>query len=277
MKAELLLKILFALTFLLGGNLVYAQKKEVRYYDADEIPTKESKAYYFGIVEVNPESSPAGAVSFYTLDSVLIKRREYRNVSDKRANVEPHGISTYWYKNGQKQAVAEYVKGQKHGSYQEWYENGNLKYTMTFEKGQLRDTLYGYYESGKMRRTDIFKAGELVKGSVFSEEGIALPYVRHFELPEYFGGDDIMLKYLGTHVRYPAEAQRNGASGLVVIGFKVSPDGSLKDFTVRKSAGPMLDEEALRVVRGMPNWLPGQKEGVAEEMTAFVPVRFSIR
>ena len=62
---------------------------------------------------------------------------------------------------------------------------------------------------------------------------------------------------------YPQEAKEKGIEGKVYIGFVVEIDGSLTNFTIVKSAHPLLDEEALRVVKLMPKWIPGKQKDKA--------------
>lgn len=90
------------------------------------------------------------------------------------------------------------------------------------------------------------------------------------KMPEFAGGQAALLRYLRQHLRYPAKALAQGAEGRVFLSFVVQTDGSIADVQVLKGVGYGLDEEALRVVRQMPAWTPGQQGHHA------VPVRFTL-
>ena len=72
------------------------------------------------------------------------------------------------------------------------------------------------------------------------------------EMPKFPGGMQAMMKYLATNVKYPVEAQKKGVSGRVIIQFVVMEDGTPGQGKVVRGVDPLLDEEALRVVKTMP-------------------------
>ena len=95
-------------------------------------------------------------------------------------------------------------------------------------------------------------------------------------LPIYLGGDKARLKFLAKKIKYPKEVKKNKIEGDVVIGFVVEKDGSLTDFSIVRSVHPLLDNEALRVVKLMPNWIPGKQRGVAVRVQYQVPISFTL-
>ena len=95
-------------------------------------------------------------------------------------------------------------------------------------------------------------------------------------MPMFPGGDIALRAYLRDSVAYPAKAKEEGIMGNVVVGFTVEADGTITEVRVLRSIDPMLDEEALRVVRSMPKWIPGQIVGKATRMKYQVPVKFRL-
>ena len=63
----------------------------------------------------------------------------------------------------------------------------------------------------------------------------------------------------------------------MVISFFVEPDGSLSDIEVVRKVDPLLDEEALRVVKAMPKWIPGKQNGQVVRVKYFLPIRFTLQ
>ena len=85
------------------------------------------------------------------------------------------------------------------------------------------------------------------------------------------------LNYLSTHLKYPIIAAQNDIQGMVVISFIVEKDGSLSDFQIEKSVHESLDNEALRVLRGMPAWIPGYYQNMRVRVRSHAPVRFILQ
>lgn len=67
------------------------------------------------------------------------------------------------------------------------------------------------------------------------------------------------MQYIREHLRYPKDSIHGTVTGRVLVGFVVNEDGSLSDVKVMKSLTPVMDEEAIRVVKSMPKWKPGQQ------------------
>ena len=96
------------------------------------------------------------------------------------------------------------------------------------------------------------------------------------QMPIYEGGDAALLKYITDSVKYPELAKKHGVQGRVVIGFIVEKDGSLTDVKVLRHVDIALDAEALRVVKGMPKWIPGRQNKQRVRVKYNVPVSFRL-
>lgn len=97
------------------------------------------------------------------------------------------------------------------------------------------------------------------------------------KMPEFPGGMGELMKWLGKNIKYPAIAQENGVQGRVVVQFVVNKDGSIVDPQVIKSVDPYLDKEALRVVKAMPKWSPGEQRGKPVRVKYTLPVMFRLQ
>lgn len=101
------------------------------------------------------------------------------------------------------------------------------------------------------------------------------------QMPEFPGGVDANLKYLAKNVKYPEKALDANTSGTVYVQFIVNTDGSISDPTViRGVSGPggkECDDEALRVVKSMPNWIPGKQNGKNVRVKYLLPIKFTLR
>ena len=96
-------------------------------------------------------------------------------------------------------------------------------------------------------------------------------------MPEFPGGETALLRWIAEHVNYPAVAAENGVEGLVACSFVINTDGSISNVEVLRSKDPLLDKEAIRVLKTMPNWKPGMQQGKAVRVKYSVPVRFRLQ
>ena len=97
------------------------------------------------------------------------------------------------------------------------------------------------------------------------------------QMPYFPGGTKALLAYLEENVKYPDDCEEVCVQGRVVITFVVEKDGSISDAKVVKSVYPSLDEEALRVVSGMPKWCPGKLNGQSVRIKYTIPVNFRLK
>jgi protein TonB len=96
-------------------------------------------------------------------------------------------------------------------------------------------------------------------------------------MPEYPGGTGAMLDFLGKNLKYPNEARDKNISGKVIVKFVVDKEGNIQDATIVRGIGAGCDEEALRVVRKMPRWKPGNQNGKAVNVFFQLPVSFVLK
>ncbi|WP_232826920.1 energy transducer TonB [Chitinophaga deserti] len=95
--------------------------------------------------------------------------------------------------------------------------------------------------------------------------------------PRFPGGEDSLRAFLQQHMKYPEEALAHEKSGTVFVRFTISETGQTEDHKILSAPiGFGLEEEALRVVRLMPNWIPGTSKGKAEKTLYTLPIRFSM-
>jgi len=92
--------------------------------------------------------------------------------------------------------------------------------------------------------------------------------------PEFPGGLGALGQYLSKNIKYPAAASRANISGKVFLTFVVNTDGSIQDISVLKGLGFGCDEEAQRVVKGMPKWKPGKQSGRNVRVKYNLPISF---
>lgn len=94
--------------------------------------------------------------------------------------------------------------------------------------------------------------------------------------PEFKGGPESLYQFLFKNIRIPSSAVKAGVNGKVMVQFIVEKDGSIRTAKIEESLGRECDEEALRLVKSMPHWKPGVKEGQLVRTNVRLAVVFRI-
>lgn len=94
------------------------------------------------------------------------------------------------------------------------------------------------------------------------------------EMPEFKGGQDALMGYLASELRYPAIAIKNGIQGRVLVEFIVKATGEISDVALLKGVDPSLDKEALRIVQSMPPWNPARQRNIPVDVIYTLPIEF---
>lgn len=100
------------------------------------------------------------------------------------------------------------------------------------------------------------------------------PFITAEVMPQFVGGEAALIRYLQKNLHYPPQALRNSVEGKVFISFVVQADGSIADVQVLKGLGYGTDEEASRVVKGMPAWTPGKQNKLPVAVRYNLPITF---
>lgn len=96
------------------------------------------------------------------------------------------------------------------------------------------------------------------------------------QMPSFPGGSEALFNYLSENITYPKDCEDVCVQGRVIITFIVEKDGSITNAEVVKSVHPSFDEEALRVVKAMPRWIPGKQNGKNIRVKYSIPVSFCL-
>ena len=94
--------------------------------------------------------------------------------------------------------------------------------------------------------------------------------------PEYPGGINALMQYLSSNIKYPPAAAEQNIEGRVIVRFVVDKTGKVREVKIMQSIHPLLDQEAVRVIKAMPSWIPGEKDGKAVNVYYTLPVRFAL-
>lgn len=95
-------------------------------------------------------------------------------------------------------------------------------------------------------------------------------------MPQYPGGDQAMMKYLGNNIVYPETCKEEGVEGVVFLSFVIDEKGELKDLEVLRSPDDRLAKNAMEVVTKMPKWTPGKQDGKPVKVQYNLPISYKL-
>jgi len=97
------------------------------------------------------------------------------------------------------------------------------------------------------------------------------------KMPQFPGGYSELAKYLAQHLHFPEVAQENGIQGRVFVKFVVDREGQIGNIEILKGVDRFLDKEAVRVVKNMPLWSPGEQRGRPVNVSCNLPITFALQ
>jgi TonB family protein len=96
------------------------------------------------------------------------------------------------------------------------------------------------------------------------------------KMPKFPGEDAALMKFVRDNIQYPPEAAKANIQGRVILKFVINTEGKVEDVTVLKSVDPLLDKEAVRVVKTLPDWVPATQGGTPRSVYYSIPVTFAL-
>lgn len=114
----------------------------------------------------------------------------------------------------------------------------------------------------------------MAKDTAETKSGKEFPCIPE-TFPQFPGGHVALFEYLSKNIKFPKSKENEDVKVRVVTTFTVEKDGSITDAKIVKSQGEAFDNEALRVINGMPKWIPGMQNGKAVSVKYTLPITFS--
>jgi len=222
----------------------------------------------------------------------------YENGNKKRltnfTNNHINGNQVEWYENKEKKLEKEIIWNPKTKGYNTkilhfWNENNEQKVidgngfyeegnAGTSEKGEIKNGVKQGVWTGKTKITnstftETYENGELISGISIDNNNIEHPYQVIFKRPEYKEGMMAFYQYIGKNYRTPAGLYSNpGEKPKLIASFNVDSDGKIKDIKIVKDLGLGTGEEAIRVLKKAPNWIPGIYRGIPAKASYSLPI-----
>lgn len=96
------------------------------------------------------------------------------------------------------------------------------------------------------------------------------------QAPVFLENDGNVFSWLQKKMKYPEKAIKEKKTGKVLVNFIIDKEGNVTNPRIIRSVDPELDAEALRVIRQMPKWKPGIKDGKPIEVSMNIPFTFML-
>jgi len=209
-----------------------------------------------------------------------------------------------FYKTGRIEKEGSYENGAEAGVWQHWDSTGAKVDSMIYKAGKpIIQATFSYYENGAMYyyaikdslqdtyRTftyddhaslhqEVFFKGQRGVLKTYSKEGAQTDslFTREEEDAMFAGGDEAWALYLQRTLNPDVPVKRKASAGkyTVIIKFIVSIDGSLKDITAETNLGHGMEQEAIRVIKNSPKWIPAKQYGRKVNAYRRQPVTFLV-
>ena len=231
------------------------------------------------IVETNGKGDPLLVLVFP--DGTEMYKIDERNWVDRYNKDSKSYLAQFDLTQMNIEAIKVLKEDEAKSTYGERAANGAMKfYLKGTTKKEVMDAMWQHKGEEEPLLVQLIEKSENGSVSVESitkkpaEEGEIFQVVE--EQPMFPGGMQEMMKFLQQNIKYPKEAQEQGKQGRVIVQFVVNKDGSIVNDSIVRSVDPLLDAEALRVVRSMPNWTPGKQKGKPVRVRFTLPVTFHL-
>jgi TonB family protein len=149
---------------------------------------------------------------------------------------------------------------------------GFLEQSRCYQEGRLHGYFVSYSPAGDTTGYDIFENSTVIKSWRSQPEEAEATFVMNEKFAEFPGGQKAWLEFLSNNLQYPDSLQN--IKGQVILKFVVSPMGIIENVEVIKSLHPILDQEAIRVIRKSPKWKPAKQNGKKVKTIIRQPIGF---
>lgn len=102
-------------------------------------------------------------------------------------------------------------------------------------------------------------------------------FIEYDQLPQFPGGEAALIKFVADNLQYPEAAKAKKIQGFVVVKFVVTKTGEIGEVKIVRSKYPSLNKEAVRIVKSLPNFIPGKINGEVVDWWYTLPIKFKLQ
>lgn len=144
----------------------------------------------------------------------------------------------------------------------------------------LTDSLRNFVKEQKEKGISLNDIDTLIEDSHPQKEKVETESPKLFSdtlenrLPEFPGGKEALDSYIKENIKYPKRAIKEKIEGKVIFLLTVSTEGEITKIVLRKGLGYECNDEAFYLIKRMPKWIPGLKNGKPTTMDVLLPIPF---
>jgi protein TonB len=90
---------------------------------------------------------------------------------------------------------------------------------------------------------------------------VEAPFMVQEEVASFPGGEQALQQYVNKYITYPTMAKQQGIEGKVIVSLEIDENGKVQEIEVIQGIGGGCEEEIIRVLSEMPNWMPTMQAG----------------
>jgi hypothetical protein len=258
--------------------------KFVYYLDAELLTVPKSKALIIGKGFNNENGFQLDCYS--ALNNALLMTWHFTDSSLADIN----GPFRSYHRNGKIEKEGKYVHGLEEGVWQSWDSLANKTDSVFFKNGlpyveasysfyhkdgslssyslkdSLQDTyLWISYNEKKEMISEAFFKGQKGTLKTYSAGNVKIDslFTREETEASFPGGDMAWREYLARNLNRDVAADNKAPAGTykAIIKFVVSKEGKLEDIVAETNIGYGIEQEAIRVIRKSPTWIPAVQFG----------------
>lgn len=107
-------------------------------------------------------------------------------------------------------------------------------------------------------------------------DSLSNAYISVKVMPTFPDGEKALMDIITGNLKYPEQAQKLGIQGFVIVQFLIDKTGKIINPMVIRGIGGGCDEEAIRIVKLLPDWTPGYHDGEPVPVKFSLPIRFKL-
>lgn len=248
------------------------------YYDNTCSITMKDLATHYRIAEVDTAKGTfSGEVKDYWMNDSIMAKLTYSNKGKKDGSILIANA------NGEIKIKGQYTDNKKRGT---WEINEPSQVIIDFNKRDVASNKTIDSIEFCISKKEEFTVGEYIRRADYAPIRPLVEMVRTHkatndgsfsiveERPRFPNGLQALGAFIGRYIQYPEEAVKNNIKGQVIVAFTIREDGSTSDFKIMKSVGYGCDEEAIRVLKLLPDWIPGYQRGRPVKTKFTIPITF---
>ncbi len=206
-------------------------------------------------------------------------------------NGEMEGLwAFYSFNTGKKYEYGYFEKGKRKGDWTAVDSSGHITRTYTYEKGKLQGTCKVFNKQGEVAMLIHYENGEKISEETLIEKSETDNFIAEpLEIRPYLkmcANEDeaerqacTERQYLAAvykHIRYPEQAREEDITGRAFLQFMVKNEGAISEIVVLRGISASIEQECLRAMTFMPEWMPGIKNGKPEKVLFNMPINFKL-